>query len=273
MFLTRRRALESQPSDTCRFLRLVLCLLAFAFARPSPPAATGPVEPGKRVVLLLDTSASMRRAGIWARATDEARSALTSVGPADRLCVMSFDQSVRTLLGFEQGETMDPARRASVATEEISRLSPRWASTDLGHALMAAAEALEDDEANDGEQSRRASRIVLVSDLQQGSKLDALLAYEWPQRTELVVRTIPCQDATNASLQWVASRDPPPRHAAMVRPRSVSRTRLTRGMIAPTPRATTPGRPEVLRRPRAVWMPGPVQSTGRREASPDRRRP
>ena len=203
-----RSRLEHVPLLLLRCL--ALCLLALAFARPFlfRPTGTSPAEPGKRVVLLLDTSASMRRAGMWARALDEAKSVLTSAGPADRLCVMSFDRSARTLLGFEQGETMDPARRASVATEEISRLSPGWAATDLGHALVAAAEALEDDEADDGEQSRRASQIVLVSDLQQGSRLEALLAYEWPRQTELVVRTIPCQDATNASLQWVASRDP-----------------------------------------------------------------
>ena len=71
-------------------------------------------------------------------------------------------------------------------------MSPGWSSTDLGHALVAAAEAIEDDETNDGEQSRSGRQIVLVSDLQQGSKLDALLAYEWPQRTELVVKAIPC---------------------------------------------------------------------------------
>jgi hypothetical protein len=48
---------------------------------------------------------------------------------------------------------------------------------------------------------------VLVSDLQQGGKLDALLAYEWPQRTEVVVKAIPCQGTTNASLQLVTNRD------------------------------------------------------------------
>jgi hypothetical protein len=189
---------------------LAVCLLAFAFARPFllRPAATRPAEPGKRVVLLLDTSASMRRAGLWARALEEAKSVLTGTGATDRLCVMSFDRNVRILFGFEQGETMDPGQRTSIVTEELSRLSCGWAATDLGHALIAAAEALEDDEAADGGSSRRTAQIVLVSDLQQGSKLDALLAYEWPQQTELVVKAIPCPSPTNASLQWVARRDP-----------------------------------------------------------------
>jgi len=187
----------------------VLCLLAFAFARPflRQPAAPGIVGASKRIVLLIDTSASMRRTGMWTQALDEAKSVLKEAGPADRVCLMSFDQGTRTLIGFDQWQTMDPGQRASVAAQEISRLSPGWSSTDLGHALVTAAEAMEDDEANDGAPSRAERQIVLVSDLQQGSKLDALLAYEWPQRTELRVKAISCQGATNASLQWVASRD------------------------------------------------------------------
>jgi hypothetical protein len=202
-----RSRLEHVPLLLLRCM--ALCLLAFAFARPFllRPASTSPAQSGQHMVLLIDTSASMRRAGMWAQALDEAKSVLASAGPADRACVMSFDQGARTLIGFEQWETRDPAQRASLAVQEISKLSPGWASTDLGHALVAAAEALEDDETNDGEQPRADRRIVLVSDLQQGSKLDALLAYEWPQQTELVVKTIPCPGATNASLQWVASRD------------------------------------------------------------------
>ena len=202
-----RSRLEHIPLLVLRCL--IVCLLAFAFARPFlvRPATVSEARPGGRVVLLIDTSASMRREGAWAQAMDEAKSVLASAGPADRVCVMSFDRTTRTLIGFEQWQTMDPAQRTSVAAGELSQLSPGWTSTDLGHALVAAAEAIEDDEANDSEQGIGPRQIVLVSDLRQGSNLDALWAYEWPERTELVVRAIPCRDATNASLQWMTSRD------------------------------------------------------------------
>jgi hypothetical protein len=188
---------------------LIVCLLAFAFARPFlvRPATVGEAQPGGRIALLIDTSASMRRAGVWARAIDEAKSILADAGPADRLCVMSFDQTTRTLIGFEQWATMDPAQRAAIAAQSVSGLSPSWASTDLGHALVAAAEAIEDDEVNDGQQGAGVRRVVLVSDLQQGSNLDALAAYEWPERTELMAKTIACQGTTNASLQWIMNRN------------------------------------------------------------------
>jgi hypothetical protein len=187
----------------------VLCLLAFAFARPflRQPAAAGPADAGKRIVLLIDTSASMRRAGLWARALDEAKLVLRDAKPADRVCVMSFDQGTRTLIGFEQWETMDLGQRASLTAQELAKLSPGWSATDLGHALVTAAEAIEDDETHDGGQSKTERQIVLISDLQQGSKLDALLAYEWPQGLGLTAKVIPCQGATNASLQLVTTRD------------------------------------------------------------------
>jgi hypothetical protein len=187
----------------------VLCLLAFAFARPflRQPAAAGSVDAGKRTVLLIDTSASMRRPGLWARALDEAKLVLRDAKPADRVCVMSFDQGARTLVGFEQWEAMDLGQRAAIPAQELAKLSPGWSATDLGHALVTAAEALEDDETNEGGQSRGEHQIVLISDLQQGSKVDALLAYEWPQRLGLVAKVIPCPGPTNASLQLVTSRD------------------------------------------------------------------
>lgn len=190
---------------------LIVCLLAFAFARPFlvQPAAVSEARPGERTAVLIDTSASMRREGLWPRAVDEAKSILADAGPADRVCVMSFDRATRTLIGFEQWQSMDPGQRISIAADALGRLTPSWASTDLGHALVAAAEAIEDDEANAGQQGASVRRVVLVSDLQQGSDLDALLAYEWPERTELVVRAIPGPEATNASLQWITGRNAP----------------------------------------------------------------
>ena len=202
-----RSSLEHIPLLLLRCL--IVCLLAFAFARPFlvRPPTVGEARLGERIALLIDTSASMRRAGVWTRAVEEAESVLAKAGPADRLCVMSFDQTTRTLIGFEPWATMDPAQRAVIAAQSIAGLSPTWASTDLGHALVAAAEAIEDDEVNDGQQGGGVRRVVLISDLQQGSNLDALTAYEWPERTELVVKTIACQGTTNASLQWITSCD------------------------------------------------------------------
>ncbi|MFH1716674.1 MAG: BatA domain-containing protein [Planctomycetota bacterium] len=190
---------------------IMLCLLAFAFSRPflPQPADEEEAAPGRRIAVLIDTSASMRREGMWAQAVGQARSALDAVSPKDRVCFMSFDREARTLIGFEEWETLDPARRASIVTQHISGLSPGWAPTDLGRALVAAAEAIEDDEINDGRQAVATRQVVVISDMQQGSSLEALQAYEWPENMELEVKVIGSPGPTNAAPQLVMSRDDP----------------------------------------------------------------
>jgi len=187
---------------------IILCLLAFSFSRPFFPreAPLKQASLRKRIVLLIDTSASMRRVGIWEKAISEAQSVLKDIGQADRVCVISFDQSTNTIIGFEQWSAMEPARRTPVITEQISKLSPGWALTNLGNALVSAAEAIEDDQVDDGQQTNTMSQVVLISDLQQGSNLEAMNAYEWPVETELVVKSIQCQGNTNAALQLVTDR-------------------------------------------------------------------
>jgi hypothetical protein len=119
---------------------------------------------------------------------------------------MSFDQSTNTLIGFEPWVSLETTRRTSVITEQISKLSPGWAITNLGNALVSAAEAIEDDQVDDGQQTNTTSQVVLISDLQKGSNLEAMNAYEWPVETELVVKSIQCQGNTNAALQLVTNR-------------------------------------------------------------------
>ena len=187
---------------------IILCLLAFAFSRPFFPreAPLRQVSLRRRIVLLIDTSASMRRAGIWDQVISEAQSILEDVDKADRVCVISFDQSTKTQIGFEQWAALDSTQRAPIITEQISKLSPGWALTNLGNALVSAAEAIEDDQVDDGQKTYTMSQVVLISDLQKGSNLEAMNAYEWPVETELVVKSIQCPGNTNAALQLVTDR-------------------------------------------------------------------
>lgn len=209
--LRNRGRLENLPLLVLRCI--VLCLLAFAFARPffSRPAVenSAGAKLGRRIVLLIDTSASMQRAGMWAQTMSEARSLLEDVSQTDRVRVMTFDRSTQTLIGFEQWGALDFSQRASIGIEHLSKLLPSWAMTNLGHALVTAAEAIEDDEVEDRQSvsGRIAARqVVLISDLQEGSNLEALRAYEWPKGVELVVKLISCEGPTNAALQLVAGR-------------------------------------------------------------------
>jgi Mg-chelatase subunit ChlD len=227
-----RSHLENLPLLILRCI--ILCLLAFAFSRPFFPRQ-GPgrkVSPARRIVLLIDTSASMRRDGMWNQAISEAQSVLKDAKPTDRVCVMRFDQGTETLIGFEQWDEMDSSRRSAAVIEQISNLSPGWAATNLGDALVTAAEAVEDDEINDEQQEFRTHQIVLISDLQKGSSLEALQAYEWPDALELQVKTIAAAGSTNASMQLIVSRD----HLARKQGDELASIRITNSPNAATER-------------------------------------
>ena len=49
-------------------------------------------------------------------------------------------------------------------------------------------------------------RIILISDLQQGSRLDALGEFEWPSDLELELKTV-ATEGSNAGIHWLAGQD------------------------------------------------------------------
>lgn len=201
--LTRRSRLEHILLLLLRCL--VFCLLALGFARPflqravsSDPTA----ESRKKIVVLVDTSASMRRDDLWAAARAKAEQVLTKTAPADQVAVFTFDRQVNRLVNFEQWSAANAGERAAQAARRLGEITPAWSSTYLGSALVSAAEALE---ANDGslQQAFARRQIVLISDVQEGSRLDTLQSYEWPKKTELVIEPVKAKRPTNAGLQLV----------------------------------------------------------------------
>ncbi len=179
--ITRRSRIEHWLLLVLR--SLAVCLLAFAFARPffrvtqEQSSASGTV---REFVLLLDTSASMRREGVWSEAIERMDALLDETRPQDRVSLVTFDRQSRVLADFDHWMALDPVQRAAAARRSLRELSPTWASTDLGRALMDAAEQL--DAAALRDDAPRSPTIVVVSDLQAGSRLEALQTYEWPPR-------------------------------------------------------------------------------------------
>lgn len=210
----RKRRLQNLPLLLLRCL--IVCLLAAAFARPffGEAAAERQVTRGRALVLLLDTSASMRRTGLWDQLVDAATEVLADVKPQDSVCVMSFDRGVDTLIGFTEWETVIPDQRNSMVREHIARLSPTWACTNLDQALIRAVETLEEIEPLGQDGVRPLQEIVLISDLQQGCRLEALHAYEWPEGVSLVLKPVTCSEAGNAAMQLVVNRNDPGKNAA-----------------------------------------------------------
>lgn len=197
-----------------------LILLGLAFMRPylrldSPTDNAGP---GRRVAILVDTSAGMRRGDVWKRAVAEAEAAVAAAKPTDRIAVYTFDRSLRPELGFAETGQLDPARQAALARDRIGRLAPGWAATDLGLALIDASRAVLDP----GDATAKAGRIVLVSDLAAGSKLTGLAGFEWPAEVELELRTV-SDGGGNAGVDLMTPRpDADAKEKAQLRARVVN---------------------------------------------------
>ncbi len=202
--LTRRSRLEHILLLLLRCI--VLCLLAIGFARPflkqtvSPP----PAAAGRRIVVLVDASASMRRANLWADARDRAEAVLRKAGPADQVALFTFDRQLNPVMTFEQWNAAAIGERAALAAQKLAGARPGWAGTQAGNALIGAAEALADTGA---QPSPGRGQIVLISDLQEGSHLEPMQGYEWPKGVELSVEVVKPRPASNASLQLVVDAD------------------------------------------------------------------
>jgi hypothetical protein len=199
--LTRRSRLEHLLLLALRCL--ALCLLALGFSRPFFKKAVSddrPTSSSRRIVVLVDTSASMRRANLWTDARDKVESVLRRAAPADRVAVVAFDRQLKPLVNFEQWNASPPGERAALAAQRLSEISPGWSATHLGNALISAAEMLAD---TGGKTPGGPAEIVLITDLQEGSRLEALQGYEWPKDVQLSVEQLKPRHAGNAALQLV----------------------------------------------------------------------
>ena len=202
--LTRRSRLDHLLLLLLR--AAALCLLAFAFARPFLRQEAHwnlGEETQRRTAVLIDTSASLKRGDVWSRARAIAGKVIAECSPTDELAIFAFDSTSRTVLGFREASTLDHSRRQAVASARLDELEPTWKATNLGQALIDTVAAIEDVADASEKTGRIPRRIVLISDLQQGGRLEALGEFEWPSDVELDIKTV-TDDESNAGLHRLA---------------------------------------------------------------------
>jgi hypothetical protein len=189
---------------------LALALLALAFARPlfrDPSTLATLDHPSRRIALLVDTSASLRRGDLWQRAIAKADRVLDGVTPADQLALVAFSDHVETLISFDAWNKVEPSQRVEYARNLLKELKPGWGATNLGDALVAAADRLGDVSDSSAVSADAERQIILISDLQQGSRLEALQSHAWPKAVTVDVQTVTSPVETNAGLHLTAATD------------------------------------------------------------------
>ncbi len=178
---------------------LALILLALMFARPflrSESAAS--TSPDRATLILIDRSASMRRDDLWKRALDEAKRTAQSAKITDRVALAVFDQKLTPLWTFEE-DRASPAARTTEFPTRLAAHSPSWSATHLDRALIDAVALFDTNTAS------LKKHILLITDLQEGTHLDALRTIAWPADLRLQVHRLDPANADNLSLALAAS--------------------------------------------------------------------
>lgn len=195
--LTRRSRLDQ---IVLLLLRLAaLALIAFAFCRPFLREAALLSQSdlaGRRVALVIDTSASMRRGDLWKQATKLAEKQLDELNPQDDVSLFAFSDRLRAIIDFQKEGVPPIADKPQLVRNRLHELKPDWGSTDLGTALVSVASEL--DSASDVSQSHLEPRIVVISDFQRGSRIEVLQSFEWPERVPVETQRVSLAMTTNA---------------------------------------------------------------------------
>lgn len=204
--LTRRSRLDDWLLLLLR--ALVLLLLAIAFMRPYFRAQSDlslSDAPQRHIAILIDRSASMRRADLWQQAIAQANDLLDDLESTDEVSLFAFDEKLEMLVAPESTAGVERADRIALVREQLAKLTPTWGASNLGAALLGVAERLES--ADDMRQAHAALQILLIGDMQSGSQLDALQMSEWPQTVRLEVRSVAPDKAANARVRLVRTTE------------------------------------------------------------------
>jgi hypothetical protein len=180
---------------------LALILLALMFSRPFIQSeSTAAASPNSATLILLDRSASMRRGDLWTQAVTEAEKQLKAAKLTDRIALVVFDRELTLLWSFEEDRNT-PANRLTAIQTRLAALSPTWNATQLDRALIAAVPSF------DSSTTTLKKRIHLISDLQEGTKLDALRTIAWPAELTLSIHRLDPTTNDNLSIALAARED------------------------------------------------------------------
>jgi len=196
---TKRSTIEHWPLMLLRILAVILIGLAFArpFQRVTIAKAT---ESGTadRVALLIDASASMRRDGLREVVIAEIQKVVAELNEEDTLSLAVFSENARTLLNSSEWKQTEPASRAALIERVTNAYEPDWLATNTATAMLEAADEVAREQGTAGPDGER--RVVLITDFQEGSDLDAVRSGTWPDSVKLDLRIVQPTATGNAGL-------------------------------------------------------------------------
>ena len=186
---------------------LALLLLVFVFARPfvtvDDPEATGKRD-RQWLTVLLDRSASMQRGDLWIQAKGNVLTAIEQLSLGDHFALYAFDNKADLLIDVTSWQGSASEREVKQLLERLDK--PSFGGSNLGQALVFAGEAIQEYEANPEEQPLVMHDILVISDIQKGSRLGDVQGYEWPTGIKVSFDQIGEDDQGNCGVEQVAAR-------------------------------------------------------------------
>ena len=203
--LTKRSSIEHWPLMLLRILAILVIAVAFArpFMRLVIPAG-GTNENIQSMTILIDKSASMRRDGIYAQVQQLVQEAVDSLEEDDLLSVATFSETSSTLVSREKWAAATAEEKAGLIQGVIENYEPDWMGTNIGSAMLLAADELARETKDLLNVSRR--RLVLITDFQRGSDLDELRSGKWPGNVEVELKVTEPDRRGNAGVTFVSDR-------------------------------------------------------------------
>ena len=204
--LTRRSRIENWLLLLLRAAALILLALAFTrpFLRQVANLSLDGVR-GRRVAILLDTSASMQRNGVWTQAIAQLDEVLGELDAADEVALYTFNGVVDEVVPFADEPSLHRQGTHDIVKRQAAGLTPTWQHSDLGTALVMIAEELT--LVGDEPHTIDVSQIVVISDMQRGADLKAVQGYEWPDEVRVAIEAIEPADPSNGTLSLLRTED------------------------------------------------------------------
>ncbi|MBM3335945.1 BatA and WFA domain-containing protein, partial [Candidatus Sumerlaeota bacterium] len=187
----------------------MLTLLALAFARPywrNPAAAGASTQGAAWHIILLDASYSMGDSGWFEQARAKALSIVASLGPADRVGVIVFDRTPKTvapLVSDENPSAGSPAAaRQAIESAQLSEETTAYVpALEAAQAMFASVES---------QSARAAERFVihLISDFQRAGLPDKNNRWKLDPRCELRCIEVGRAGSENCAIEDVSVQEP-----------------------------------------------------------------
>lgn len=204
--LTRRSRLDNILLLLLRALAILL--ITAAFARPffRQESLLDRVLEGRNIAVLIDTSASMQRADVWANAKEQATKLLDSLSPTDRVSLYSVDDELHAVVAFDAEQKADAATQQQAVRAAVTSLKPTWRSSKVAEGLRSLTDLFQAASIAGKIDAASQNELVFITDLHVNCGVESLQGYPWPEAVRLDVRQVRPKQPGNARAS-LASKD------------------------------------------------------------------